>query len=332
MGIHRASTVALLAALAAAVPPPPELSSCGGFTVDTTTQRFVDGCGRERFFRGINNVVKSPPYIANTNTFTAGYSLTRGDAALMQSLGFNGLRLGALWAGGAPTRAGLNASYIAALASVSTTFGDEYGVFTLVDAHQDTLSEAFCDDGAPIWLAHDMAAGAPLAFPLPIAATPCTFGADGRPTGSCCDVASWTELYASSAVSFAFQQLYNNATFYDQFATFWTALASAFAPLARNLIGYELLNEPWAGDVLADPLLLVPGVADLQNLQPFYMRLAAAIRSVSPAGIVFVEGVTWDDFSPLGFSALPGAAEGLAAISHHVRHSTRGQFAQRANV
>ena len=31
---------------------------------------------------------------------------------------------------------------------------------------------------------------------------------------------------------------------------------------------YELLNEPWPGDTLADPLLLLPGVADKRNLQP----------------------------------------------------------------
>jgi endoglycosylceramidase len=84
------------------------------------------------------------------------------------------------------------------------------------------------------------------------------------------------------------------------------------------LIGYELLNEPWAGDVLADPALLVPGVADLAVLQPFYERVVRAIRAVTgEKGIVFVEGVTWDDFFPLGFDALPGSASGLAAISHH---------------
>jgi hypothetical protein len=52
--------------------------------------------------------------------------------------------------------------------------------------------------------------------------------------------------------------------------------------------------------------------------QPFYERIAAAIRSVQPnSGIVFYEGVTWDDFFPLGFDALPDADRGLAAISYH---------------
>jgi hypothetical protein len=62
----------------------------------------------------------------------------------------------------------------------------------------------------------------------------------------------------------------------------------------------------------------VPGVADRANLQPFYEQVARAIRAVAPAaGVCFYEGVTWDDVFPLGFSSLPDAAAGLAAISYH---------------
>ena len=230
--MHRAPGALLL--LAAALPsalgaPLPSLTSCGGFKVSPATTRFIDGCGRERFFRGINKVDKSPPYLPSLAVFDAGNSATRGDAALQQSLGFNAIRLGMMWAGAAPTRAGgLNRTYISAVAAISDVFSREYGVATLVDAHQDTLSEAFCDDGAPIWLAHDMAAGAPQPFPLPAGATPCSFGADGRPLGACCtEVSGWADLYLTSAVSYGFQQLYTNATFSDQFAAFWAAAAAA---------------------------------------------------------------------------------------------------------
>jgi len=329
-----------LARRCTAAPPLPELSSCGGFLVNPTTQRFVDLCGRERFFRGMNKVEKGPPYFPHPDTFFPGDSATPGDAALQQSLGFNALRLGVLWAGAAPVRdAGFNATYLATLAAISATFGDGYGVNTLVDAHQDLLSEAFCADGAPIWLAHDMAARAPQAFPLPVGPSPCAWDPTGRPAGNCCAIyahwgggggarqrvwraaaaqGGWADYYATSAVSFGFQQLYTNATFADQFADFYRAVAETFLPLARVLVGYELLNEPWAGDVLADPALLVPGVADRANLQPFYERVAAAVREVAPsAGVLLYEGVTWDDVFPLGFSALPDADAGLAAISYH---------------
>jgi endoglycosylceramidase len=304
----------LCATLAAGAPPLAALDSCGGFLVDPATQRFVDQCQRERFFRGMNKVEKGPPYLPRTDVFSAGDSATPGDAALQQSLGFNAMRLGVMWAGAAPTRGGgINASYLAAAASIATAFGDGFGVSTLVDAHQDLLSEAFCADGAPIWLAHDMAARAPQAFPLPLG-SPCAFDPTGRPGGNCCAIYAhrdgggggararpprrrqlqgWADYYLTSAVSFGFQQLYTNATFSDHFVDFFRAVAVAFTPLARSLVGYELLNEPWAGDVLADPLLLVPGVADKSNLQPFYEKVAAAIRGVAPdRGVLFYEGVT----------------------------------------
>jgi endoglycosylceramidase len=252
----------------------------------------------------------------------AGASCSGGDAALQQSLGFNALRLGALWAGVSPSRGGgANASYLAVLAGIARAFGSSAGIATLVDAHQDLLSEAFCADGAPAWLAHDMAAaGGGAAFPLPAAPSPCAFGPDGRPAPPCCSqLAGWADYYLTSAVGAAFAQLYTNATFVAAYADFWRATAAAFAPLPGGaLLGYEAMNEPWAGDVLAHPALLVPGVADRALLQPFYGAVAAAIRGVAPdAGVIFYEGVTWDDVFPLGFDALPGADAGLAAISYH---------------
>jgi endoglycosylceramidase len=75
-----------------------------------------------------------------------------------------------------------------------------------------------------------------------------------------------------------------------------------------------------AGDVLANPLLLVPGVADKENLQTLWLNTTAAIRrSESPTNrkIVFVESVTWDDFIPVGFSELPSTTQNLGALSYH---------------
>ncbi len=40
----------------------------------------------------------------------------------------------------------------------------------------------------------------------------------------------------------------------------------------------ELMNERFAGDVFKDPLLMLPGVADLKNLQPFYDGIAPSIH------------------------------------------------------
>ena len=51
-----------------------------------------------------------------------------------------------------------------------------------------------------------------------------------------------------------------------------------------------------------DPLLMVPGVADRENLEPMYNNLNTAIRQVDNKHIIWFESVTWDDFIPVGMS------------------------------
>ena len=56
---------------------------------------------------------------------------------------------------------------------------------------------------------------------------------------------------------------------------------------------YELINEPFAGNIYEDPALLLPGLAGSQNLAPLYEAVAAAIRAVDDSHLVFYEPVTW---------------------------------------
>jgi len=79
----------------------------------------------------------------------------------------------------------------------------------------------------------------------------------------------------------------------------------------RWIAFWQLLNEPWPGDVWSDPLLLLPGVADGKNLQPLFANLTAVIRAAeaavgSPPHLIQWDTVTWDDFVPTGFTDLTG--------------------------
>ncbi|CAF5228849.1 unnamed protein product, partial [Rotaria magnacalcarata] len=56
---------------------------------------------------------------------------------------------------------------------------------------------------------------------------------------------------------------------------------------------YELINEPWAGNYLENPAILLPGIAGAKNLQPFYETIAKYIRSVDNDTLIFYEPVTW---------------------------------------
>ena len=85
-----------------------------------------------------------------------------------------------------------------------------------------------------------------------------------------------------------------------------------------SIIGYELINEPFAGDIYTNPLLLVPGIADKLNLEPTYDALQHYIRQADQRHIIFFEGVTWDFFS-VGFDNVPGGVNyrNRSVLSYH---------------
>ena len=89
-------------------------------------------------------------------------------------------------------------------------------------------------------------------------------------------------------------KLYKNyAGLLDKFAAFWGLVAQTFAD-RESVIGYEIMNEPWCGDIYEDPTLLFPGVADRRFLQPMYDRVNEEIRKYDEEHIVLFEGVTWE--------------------------------------
>jgi endoglycosylceramidase len=242
----------------------------------------------------------------------------------MRSLGFNLVRLGVLWAGVVPNARGqTNSSVLAALAAASATLFDA-GIYTLLDAHQDTFSARFCDDGAPTWVANEYSAGAAGGFPEPLSAAFPVDNTTGLPSSSNCSAAGggWFEYYLTFAAGKAFDTLYNTPMGRADFGAFWDAVVRAYAGAGAlpAVLAYELLNEPWCGDALNNATLLLPGVADAAQLQPFYASVTGAIRAAeaavgAPPHVVAMEPVTWDEFFPVGFT--PGAPwePGLSMLS-----------------
>ena len=68
--------------------------SKGILKVNPETNRIEDEQGRERFFHGINIVIKTPPYIPEVNEFNPGNSLSEKDMTDMKEWGLNVVRLG----------------------------------------------------------------------------------------------------------------------------------------------------------------------------------------------------------------------------------------------
>ncbi|RYH31967.1 hypothetical protein EON65_01505 [archaeon] len=94
---------------------------------------------------------------------------------------------------------------------------------------------------------------------------------------------------------------------------------------SEHVLGYELINEPWAGDVYASPKSLLPTYAEQHYLQPMYEYLHKKIRSVDDEKIIFFEGLTISYWRS-GFTAGPGGVEynDRQVMAYHVYCPTNG--------
>ena len=72
-----------------AIPPSP---TAGCMRSNTTTHRIVDPDGRERYFHGVNVVVKGPPWHPELNAFNPLTSFVEKDMKTLQDLGLNAIR------------------------------------------------------------------------------------------------------------------------------------------------------------------------------------------------------------------------------------------------
>ena len=77
----------------------------------------------------------------------------------------------------------------------------------------------------------------------------------------------------------AFQGLYDNSSVVAQMVNrHWDVVSKRFAG-HDGVLAYEMLNEPWIGDYISNPaLLLESGKAEKETVGPFMERIHAIIR------------------------------------------------------
>jgi endoglycosylceramidase len=151
----------------------------------------------------------------------------------------------------------------------------QYGIYALVEFHQNLFSEKFCADGVPVWaIPKSISRG----FPLPIS-KPGTFdNVTGMPTGKTCSGHSWGMFYTTFSVNEGFHALYNNKyKLLDKFTGYWSQVAKTFTN-NQYVLAYELINEPWPGNMYNNPFIMIPHLSEMANLQRVYDHLSHAIR------------------------------------------------------
>jgi endoglycosylceramidase len=274
--------------------------------ITTNESRLFDEYGRERIFHGVNIVYKDKPWYPKLDVFDPQFSYCDEDMKLLKSWGFNAIRLGVMWPGVEPEYNKYNTTYIDILHKIVKD-SEKYGIYVILDFHQDLLARQFCGEGVPDWVFTK-----PLGFPLPIS-LPYKKNSMGVSSRKDCDKHNWISYHFSFGASHGFQLLYTDLS--TKFADFWRLVASRFKD-SKNIIGYEIINEPWAGDIYFFPSLLWPTFADYHNLQPFYDKIARNIFDIDDNHLILFQSVTWSIFRT-GFTHTPGNRENKTILSYH---------------
>ena len=271
--------------------------------------------------QGVNAVYKVAPWLPTNDGFTPTTSLSVEDAEILQSWGFNVVRLGVMWPGVEPKKKEYSDAYLEEVSILVSQLADR-GIYVILDLHQDLWHREYCGEGVPDYLQEDCTTGYPSdtkSFPLPVVNETYPDDENGNPEIDSCLSQKFAAYYMTNEVGAAFQCLYDNKVgSWDALAEYWRFVAKKFAN-TKNVLGYELINEPWAGDVYNDPKRLLPKYTEKHYLQPLYEYIHNAIREIDDKKIIFFEGLTIDYWEN-GFTQGPGNVEynDRQALSYHV--------------
>jgi len=152
-------------------------------------------------------------------------------------------------------------------------------------------------------------------FPFPLNYNKTPVEPDGNPTRENCDKINnnyFPAYDATWACSSSLGRVYNNYNgLLDKMSAYWAEVARNFVD-SPFVIGFELMNEPFPGDIYPNVFIMIPPIANRFYLQPFYNTLNKAIRAVDKKHLVFFQPVTWESFpffEYFGFSESPGGED-----------------------
>jgi endoglycosylceramidase len=267
----------------------------------------TDAAGRVVMLHGVNEVAKSAPYHPSAFGFGAD------DAGFLAAQGFNVVRLGVEFQGLMPQPGQIDEAYIESIATTVDELGDE-GIFVLLDFHQDGFSPKYNGNGLPDWMAVD----------------------DGLPNPP--DAVFPLYYVQNPAMQRAFESFWANRPgpdgvgLQDHYVAGLAAVAQRFAD-DDQVIGYELMNEPFPGAGWPPCVDDAAGCAAIEQalLAPFHQKATAAIREITPDQQVYVEPFVLFNFGQVETS-LPGADSDNVLAFHSYALDVAGEEAVVANA
>ena len=251
----------------------------------------VDPQGRVVIVHGLNLVYKLKPY-APPNKVTG---FQRRDADWLARHGFNAARVGTLWAGLTPEAPGkADPAYLRKWQRIMDLLA-ERDIWIQLDAHQDQWHETYGGEGVPDWAA---------TRPAPYDALP--------PVTAPFPLGYWTP-----EVSTVFDDFWaNRGGLLDGWVAAWRVAAREWHD-QDHLMGYDLLNEPWAGREWATCLANGCPTTYTEELQPAFEKATRAIRRIDDDNIVWWEPQQFAGGQPLDTFFTPMAGEDQLGFSWH---------------
>ena len=237
--------------------------------VDTLTGTFRDSYNRTRIFHGTNFVQKSPPYYP---------VITQREIDDLVGMGVNVVRLGCMMSGLFPSNSTPSMEYLRQIKNISETLWRNNNIYTIIDLHQDVLAPKLCGEGTPDWMLNVSSLNA-LPLPEPLSWNYKNFSQKNCHPVGWLSFLGWSEWYMTDAVGKAFENLYHGQNIMSQmFDKYWHVVSSYFNAV-DGILAYELLNEPWIGDYIKHPdLLLKAGSAEKLNVGVYMKRAHAKVR------------------------------------------------------
>ena len=240
----------------------------------------TDGAGRVAIVHGFSMVYKVPPY------YPAAAGFGADDAAFLERLGFNVVRVGVIWKAVEPRPGVYDDAYLRHIADTVQILARD-GIFSLLDFHQDMYNELFQGEGAPTWAVEDDGLPNPKnGFPGNYLTNPALRRAEDH---------FWANSPGPGGVGLQ-----------DRYAAAWRHVARMFRSVP-GVLGYELLNEPSAGTQFATCLGASGCPAFDAQLTAFDRLVATAIRTVDRHTLIFYEPDVGFDF---------GVATHVGALRH----------------
>jgi endoglycosylceramidase len=233
-------------------------------------------------------------------------SLNSEDMANLQKWGMNHVRLGVMWEAVENVMGFYDQEYLSQVEKLINKLG-EYGIYTMIDAHQDVMSRMTCGEGMPDFYAKQVIdLGKPKcngdwttdAFkPVREVFGTCRSikdlnyktDANGWPKIEECNKDAFFKYYTLSESQGIFDALYTNKhELTDAFVEYWGEVAKR---LSKNpyVIGFDPINEPFPADIGEDPSLLEPGVFCKKKLAPLYEKVFKEYKLHNPNTIMYFE-------------------------------------------